>query len=176
MLALGFIVSHENCVNSSRHTNWASHVFVVCLCVRQYCWQPSFFFKYSFSLYFSSFVFQPSTHLAPSVYSFSSDQHAVLTGASKRYASTHRVSKRDGHTLDSVLARAARVLQVGAQQGNKSKTLRQIRAEFLCLNEIEFEWLRQFFVQGICAFFFLNLNISSLLWLLLLSPDLIFSS
>lgn len=98
----------------------------------------------------------------------------MLTGASKRYASTHRVSKRDGHTLDSVLARAARVLQVGAQQGNKSKTLRQIRAEFLCLNEIEFEWLRQFFIQG--AFFFLNLNVPILLWLLLLSPDLIFSS
>jgi hypothetical protein len=77
----------------------------------------------------------------------------VLTGSSHRVASTHRVAKRDGHTVASVLARVSRVLQAAAQRGAKAKTLRQVRAEFLCLNEVEFEWLRQFFIQGKCCFF-----------------------
>lgn len=39
-------------------------------------------------------------------------QHSVLVGNSHRFASTHRVCKRDGHTFSSIQGRCKGVLQV----------------------------------------------------------------
>jgi len=69
-------------------------------------------------------------------------QHAVLAGESHRYASTHRVSRREGHTFSSIQARCTSALQ-GHGFGAK-----QVRAEQLALLEVEFEWIRQFYIQG----------------------------
>ena len=69
-------------------------------------------------------------------------QHSVLAGNSHRYASTHRVSRREGHTFGSIQARCSSALQ-GHGFGVK-----QVRAEQLALLEVEFEWVRQFYVQG----------------------------
>ena len=42
-------------------------------------------------------------------------QHAVLAGNTDRYASTHRVSRREGHTFQSIHARCLSALQVREQ-------------------------------------------------------------
>lgn len=70
-------------------------------------------------------------------------QHAVLAGsASSRFSSTHRVL-RPGHTFAEVDARCRAVLGDTHRRG-----LKVWRLEQLTMDELEFEWLRQFFVQG----------------------------
>lgn len=69
-------------------------------------------------------------------------QHAVLAGDCDRWASTHRVSRVEGHTVQSVVERAEAVLR------EERRTLKQWRGQARALDEIEFEWLRQYFVQG----------------------------
>ncbi|CAM9870026.1 unnamed protein product, partial [Choristocarpus tenellus] len=76
-------------------------------------------------------------------------QHAVLAGDSHRqvmtreWASTHRVLKGEGHTLDFIVRRCNTVLKDAHR-----RTLKQWRAEQLVLTELEFEWIRQFYIQG----------------------------
>jgi len=70
-------------------------------------------------------------------------QHSVLAGESLRYSSTHRVCRTDGHTFASVRARCIACLQNRAPCSAKG-----IRADQTALSEIEFEWIRQFYVQG----------------------------
>jgi alpha-ketoglutarate-dependent dioxygenase FTO len=66
-------------------------------------------------------------------------QHAVLAGDScVRYTSTHRVGLTEGHTFESIKRRCEKVLE-------KS---RGDHEENLTLHELEFEWLRQFYIQG----------------------------
>ena len=68
----------------------------------------------------------------------------MLAGTTHRYASTHRVCRTDGHTFQSIKSRC-----VSALQGtDKQYAAVKIRSEQLTLNEVEFEWLRQFYVQG----------------------------
>jgi len=69
-------------------------------------------------------------------------QHSVLAGKSQRYASTHRVSRMDGHTFFSIKAKCIAALK---GSGFSSK---QIRSEQIAYNDLEFEWIRQFYIQG----------------------------
>jgi len=70
-------------------------------------------------------------------------QHSVLAGDSDRYASTHRVSRSEGHTFHYIHKRCCNTLQQKLNVSGKG-----IRSEQLVLMELEFEWIRQFFVQG----------------------------
>jgi len=95
----------------------------------------------------------------------------VIAGDSLRYSSTHRVSKLDDGTYQSVVARCERVdakaaaggwleAAVGGAGGRGAGgdadggepplkvNAKQIRAEQALLNDLEFEWVRQFWVQG----------------------------
>jgi alpha-ketoglutarate-dependent dioxygenase FTO len=69
-------------------------------------------------------------------------QHSVLAGKSQRYSSTHRVAKVDGHTYQSIFAKCQSALNGSGYSG------KQIRSEQLAFGELEFEWLRQFYIQG----------------------------
>lgn len=85
----------------------------------------------------------PSKHLYYLLDDFNHHhQHSVLAGDTDRYASTHRVSRREGHTFQSIQQRCSSALQ------GSGYSAKQIRSEQLALNELEFEWIRQFFVQG----------------------------
>lgn len=70
-------------------------------------------------------------------------QHAVLTGDTKRFASTHRVSRREGHCFAWILDRCRKTLAA-----SNKKTVKQIRAEQAALTEVETEWILQFYIQG----------------------------
>jgi FTO catalytic domain len=50
-------------------------------------------------------------------------QHAVLAGNSLRYASTHRVAKEEGHTLQYLRGRCTAVLQVSRSCTEQSTTI-----------------------------------------------------
>jgi hypothetical protein len=69
-------------------------------------------------------------------------QHSILVGETHRFASTHRVCRRDGHTYASIQGRCKSVLQ------GSGCDVKQIRAEQSILNDLEFEWIRQYYVQG----------------------------
>lgn len=69
-------------------------------------------------------------------------QHALLAGKTDRYSSTHRVSRTDGHTYNSIKQKCSAALQ------GSSQSAKQIRTEQLSLSEVEFEWIRQYYVQG----------------------------
>jgi hypothetical protein len=74
-------------------------------------------------------------------------QHAVLAPSSQnstttRFSSTHRLL-RQGQHVRFMMERC----ETACHQFNK-KTLKRFRSEQLLLNELETEWLRQFFVQG----------------------------
>ena len=70
-------------------------------------------------------------------------QHCVLAGKCGRYASTHRVSKEEGHTYHSIRDRVLSAIRAG-----KNLNERTIRLQQVCAAELEFEWIRQFFIQG----------------------------
>jgi len=73
-------------------------------------------------------------------------QHAVIApregAVGTRFSSTHRLL-REGHTVQCIIARCASVVSNFHRKG-----IKVWRAEQLLLNEIEFEWLRQFYIQG----------------------------
>ena len=73
-------------------------------------------------------------------------QHAVLapedSSHSVRFSSTHRLL-REGHNVEHILERCQTVCANFHRNGPK-----RWRAEQVLLNDIEFEWLRQFFIQG----------------------------
>ncbi|CAM9521839.1 unnamed protein product, partial [Discosporangium mesarthrocarpum] len=69
-------------------------------------------------------------------------QHAVLAGESRRWASTHRVL-REGHNLEHITRRCQAVIKDAHK-----RTVKQWRAEQQALSELEFEWIRQFYIQG----------------------------
>lgn len=72
------------------------------------------------------------------------NQHSVLAGKTDRYASTHRVCRVEGHTFASIKSR----VQVAMQGGRGGASAKQIRIELLLQADIEFEWIRQFYIQG----------------------------
>jgi hypothetical protein len=76
-------------------------------------------------------------------------QHAVLApndvrDASVRFSSTHRLL-RQGHNVQHMLARCETIC---SSNFDRRKGPKIWRSEQILLNEIEFEWLRQFFIQG----------------------------
>ena len=70
-------------------------------------------------------------------------QHSVLAGQTERYASTHRVSREHGHTYSYIRDKCQSALNEGG-----AATAKVIRSQQLCLQELEFEWIRQFYIQG----------------------------
>lgn len=88
-------------------------------------------------------------------------EHAVIAGASGiRYSSTHRVAREGCGTWqyirDKILSFSATSVDFDLTKGTvvvdvpsrKKKLVSYIRAQQNLLTEIEFEWLRQWFVQG----------------------------
>ncbi|KAJ1427805.1 FTO catalytic domain-containing protein [Ochromonadaceae sp. CCMP2298] len=72
-------------------------------------------------------------------------QHSILAGTTHRYASTHRVCRTEGHTFWHIRQRCQRLLAV---TGRVQVGAKHIRQEQLAMAEIEFEWVRQYYVQG----------------------------
>lgn len=70
-------------------------------------------------------------------------QHTVLAGGSHRFASTHRVSLKEGHSFAYIQQRCVNVLEDKMSAGRK-----YARKLCLLLQEVEFEWIRQWFIQG----------------------------
>lgn len=90
-------------------------------------------------------------------------QHAVLAGGTHRFASTHRVSLREGHCFEYIQQRCLRILTevrscaaastcyfVLSSPAFQRMSASRKYARKLCLllQEVEFEWLRQWFIQG----------------------------
>ncbi|XP_072926094.1 alpha-ketoglutarate-dependent dioxygenase FTO isoform X3 [Hemitrygon akajei] len=81
-------------------------------------------------------------------------QHCVLSGMQARFSSTHRVAECSSGTLDYIFGRcdvAMKNLQKDSTLGISSLT--SLNVEFVrqteeIHNEVEFEWLRQFWFQG----------------------------
>ena len=70
-------------------------------------------------------------------------QHSVIQGKTERYASTHRVSRQQ-QDFFYIRSQCQSVLMDGAT----IPTGKLIRGQLLVLSELEFEWIRQFFIQG----------------------------
>ncbi|NXC08471.1 FTO dioxygenase, partial [Orthonyx spaldingii] len=81
-------------------------------------------------------------------------QHCVLAGLSPRFSSTHRVADSSRGTLEYILGQCELALQ-NLQTGSDSMALSLKSLEAAVVkqaeeihNEVEFEWLRQFWFQG----------------------------
>ncbi|XP_069848410.1 alpha-ketoglutarate-dependent dioxygenase FTO isoform X2 [Dipodomys merriami] len=81
-------------------------------------------------------------------------QHCVLAGSQPRFSSTHRVAECSTGTLDYILQRCQLALQnVCDDVDNGDVSLKSFEPAVLkqgeeIHNEVEFEWLRQFWFQG----------------------------
>ncbi|XP_069757671.1 alpha-ketoglutarate-dependent dioxygenase FTO isoform X3 [Narcine bancroftii] len=81
-------------------------------------------------------------------------QHCVLTGMQSRYSSTHRVAECSSGTLDYIFGRcdvAMKNLHKDSTLGISSLIsleLELVQQTEEIHNEVEFEWLRQFWFQG----------------------------
>ncbi|XP_023370508.1 alpha-ketoglutarate-dependent dioxygenase FTO isoform X1 [Otolemur garnettii] len=81
-------------------------------------------------------------------------QHCVLAGSQPRFSSTHRVAECSAGTLDYILQRCQVALQnVRGDVDNGDVSLKSFEPAVLkqgeeIHNEVEFEWLRQFWFQG----------------------------
>uniref|UniRef100_A0A673VKM8 Alpha-ketoglutarate-dependent dioxygenase FTO n=2 Tax=Suricata suricatta TaxID=37032 RepID=A0A673VKM8_SURSU len=81
-------------------------------------------------------------------------QHCVLAGLPPRFSSTHRVAECSTGTLDYILQRCHVALQnVREEAGSGAISLKCFEPAVLkqgeeIHNEVEFEWLRQFWFQG----------------------------
>ncbi|XP_008568345.1 PREDICTED: alpha-ketoglutarate-dependent dioxygenase FTO-like [Galeopterus variegatus] len=81
-------------------------------------------------------------------------QHCVLAGSQPRFSSTHRVAECSAGTLDYILQRCQLALQnVCDNVDDGDVTLKSFEPAVLkqgeeIHNEVEFEWLRQFWFQG----------------------------
>ncbi|XP_051024487.1 alpha-ketoglutarate-dependent dioxygenase FTO [Acomys russatus] len=81
-------------------------------------------------------------------------QHCVLAGSQPRFSSTHRVAECSTGTLDYILQRCQLALQnILNDTDNGDVSLKSFEPAVLkqgeeIHNEVEFEWLRQFWFQG----------------------------
>ncbi|KAM8776555.1 alpha-ketoglutarate-dependent dioxygenase FTO isoform 2-T2 [Rhynchonycteris naso] len=81
-------------------------------------------------------------------------QHCVLAGVPPRFSSTHRVAECSTGTLDYILQRCQLALHnVHDEADNGDVSLKSLEPAVLkqgeeIHNEVEFEWLRQFWFQG----------------------------
>lgn len=85
-------------------------------------------------------------------------QGAAAAALDVRYSSTHRVAVEEGATFDSVHRRCMRglagaeIAEIASQSlspgSDACAALAQMAEEQACLDLLEFEWLRQWYVQG----------------------------
>ncbi|XP_051992288.1 alpha-ketoglutarate-dependent dioxygenase FTO-like [Xyrauchen texanus] len=81
-------------------------------------------------------------------------QHCVLAGDTARFSSTHRVVQCCTGTLDYIQKRCSEALEnLHTDPANDTKSLRSLLPSTLqhiedIHNEVEFEWLRQYWFQG----------------------------
>lgn len=81
-------------------------------------------------------------------------QHCVLAGLPPRFSSTHRVAECSTGTLDYILQRCQLALQNVRDEADSGEvSLKSLEPAVLkqgeeIHNEVEFEWLRQFWFQG----------------------------
>ncbi|NXN93883.1 FTO dioxygenase, partial [Rhinopomastus cyanomelas] len=81
-------------------------------------------------------------------------QHCVLAGFSPRFSSTHRVADCSRGTLEYIFGRCELALQnLQTNSDSKALSLKSLEAAVVkqaedIHNEVEFEWLRQFWFQG----------------------------
>ncbi|KAL2300334.1 hypothetical protein Nmel_012305, partial [Mimus melanotis] len=81
-------------------------------------------------------------------------QHCVLAGLSPRFSSTHRVADSSRGTLEYILGRCELALQnLQTDSDSRALSLKSLEAAVVkqveeIHNEVEFEWLRQFWFQG----------------------------
>ncbi|XP_018594481.1 alpha-ketoglutarate-dependent dioxygenase FTO [Scleropages formosus] len=81
-------------------------------------------------------------------------QHCVLAGEMSRFSSTHRVAECSTGTLEYIRRRCKEALDnVSTDPDTGCKSLRSLSPSTLQLseevhNEVEFEWLRQYWFQG----------------------------
>ncbi|XP_075394145.1 alpha-ketoglutarate-dependent dioxygenase FTO [Tenrec ecaudatus] len=81
-------------------------------------------------------------------------QHCVLAGSQPRFSSTHRVAECSTGTLDYILQRCQVALQnLQGEVGDGDISLKSLDPAILkhgeeIHNEVEFEWLRQFWFQN----------------------------
>uniref|UniRef100_A0A8C9IC69 Alpha-ketoglutarate-dependent dioxygenase FTO n=1 Tax=Piliocolobus tephrosceles TaxID=591936 RepID=A0A8C9IC69_9PRIM len=82
------------------------------------------------------------------------NQHCILAGSQPRFSFTHQVAESSTGTLDYILQRCQLALQnVRDNVDNGDVSLKSFEAAVLkqgeeIHNEVEFEWLRQFWLQG----------------------------
>jgi alpha-ketoglutarate-dependent dioxygenase FTO len=69
-------------------------------------------------------------------------QHSVLSGNFDRFASTHRVCRSEGHTYLSIKTKCESVLK------DNTTAIKQWKGIQISLSEVEFEWIRQMYIQG----------------------------
>ncbi|NXK97580.1 FTO dioxygenase, partial [Formicarius rufipectus] len=81
-------------------------------------------------------------------------QHCVLAGVSPRFSSTHRVADCSRGTLDYIFGQCELALQnLQTDSDSMALSLKSLEAAVVkqteeIHNEVEFEWLRQFWFQG----------------------------
>ncbi|XP_023790533.1 alpha-ketoglutarate-dependent dioxygenase FTO isoform X2 [Cyanistes caeruleus] len=81
-------------------------------------------------------------------------QHCVLAGLSPRFSSTHRVADSSRGTLEYILGQCELALQnLQTDSDSAAWSLKSLEAAVVkqveeIHNEVEFEWLRQFWFQG----------------------------
>ncbi|XP_071785710.1 alpha-ketoglutarate-dependent dioxygenase FTO-like [Asterias amurensis] len=80
-------------------------------------------------------------------------QHCVITGSQSRFSSTHRVADSRKGTLRYIKGRCQEALSNLLEETSGDCCLRSLDISHLRLtetihNEVEFEWLRQFWMQG----------------------------
>ena len=75
-------------------------------------------------------------------------EHAVLAGSGQlRYSSTHRVAREGQGTWQYLKNKCGMVLEK-EHAGNEKEYIQQVRGRLQLQTEIEFEWLRQWYIQG----------------------------
>ena len=73
-------------------------------------------------------------------------EHAVLAGSNQlRYSSTHRVAREGRGTWQYIRDKCRGILNAPSLE---KQLVKQIRVQQQLLHEIEFEWLRQWYIQG----------------------------
>ncbi|XP_078524595.1 alpha-ketoglutarate-dependent dioxygenase FTO isoform X2 [Lissotriton helveticus] len=81
-------------------------------------------------------------------------QHCVLSGLRPRFSSTHRVAECSMGTLDYILERCQAIVQnLDKNVDSGTVSLKSLEVPLITQlaethNEVEFEWLRQFWFQG----------------------------
>lgn len=75
-------------------------------------------------------------------------QHSVIQGTSARFSSTHRQGTCDKGTLEYILGRARTLDELASVRDVRAIRLEDVELAEDIHTEIEFDWIRQFWVQG----------------------------